>query len=185
MGIIMDFFHARAYFITSALLISMLCMVIISREFSQRNIRWVNQVLNIFMLANLALIFVMTVTPVGPHVPTPEEIYWATQPRPPFFPNGWRWNSAWHDTGANIMLMMPLAVALCLKTKPLKALLSIMCLSSSIEIFQHFYGHGRTSQMSDFLNNSLGGVIGVGIAMVGILIHKKFDPTIRAKTLNK
>ena len=169
----MDLFQSHAYFITAGMLIGMLCLTIIGNQIS-RNLKWIMYALNGFLVANFILILTMTITPVEPHIPTPEEIYWATQPKPSFFPDGWRWDSRWHDSVANILLMVPFSVGLSLKFKPWLGIFSVLCLTTSIEIFQYFYGHGRTGQLSDVMLNTLGGVLGGGIAWLGSYLHANF-----------
>lgn len=73
------------------------------------------------------------------------------------------------------MLMVPLATALALNWSQRRTILAICGLSVSIEITQHFYGHGRTAQVSDVILNTTGGLLGVGIAALAATIANRLN----------
>ena len=73
----------------------------------------------------------------------------------------------WHDPIANVLMMLPLATALSMQWSARRVELAVSTLSMCIECTQYFYGHGRTAQISDVILNSIGGIVGVGIATIG------------------
>ena len=86
----------------------------------------------------------------------------------------------WHDPVANILMTVPLATALALTWAKRRVVLTIALLSISIEVTQYFYGHGRTAQVSDVVLNTIGGLVGVGLATLSYRIAKRIWPDLTA-----
>ena len=86
----------------------------------------------------------------------------------------------WHDPVANILMTVPLATALALTWAKRRVVLTIALLSISIEVTQYFYGHGRTAQVSDVVLNTIGGLVGVGLATLSYRIANRIWPDLTA-----
>jgi glycopeptide antibiotics resistance protein len=128
----------------------------------------VSAIKSAWVLAGLALIFIMTLSPFKHGVvegfeslQVSQVVTHFTQPQT----SGFNWPD-WHDPIGNIMMTIPLATALALTWTKRWTIMAVFGLSVAIEITQYFYGHGRTAQFSDVLLNTLGGACGVGLAML-------------------
>ena len=120
----------------------------------------------LWVLSALTLILVMTLSPFQEGAVTGFEslnvsqvVTHITQPAS----SGAQWPD-WHDPAGNILMTVPLATALAMTWSPTRTVAATFLLSVAIEITQHFYGHGRTPQLSDVVLNTLGGIVGVAIA---------------------
>jgi glycopeptide antibiotics resistance protein len=136
-----------------------------------------NAVQTLWIIGSLTFILVMTMSPSRQGVIVGFQLFpvvsWISQ----FFNSqatAFHWPE-WHDTVGNVMLMVPLATALALTWSKRRTILGICGLSVSIEITQHFYGHGRTAQVSDIILNTTGGVLGVGLAALGATIANRIS----------
>jgi glycopeptide antibiotics resistance protein len=89
----------------------------------------------------------------------------------------------WHDPLGNIMMTVPLAFGLALTWNYRRVLATIALLSTTIEITQHFFIRGRTSQLSDVVLNTLGGAFGVGLVALSAIVTRKLSS--RRSTLSK
>jgi len=119
-----------------------------------------------WILSSLTLIVVMTLSPFQEGVVTGFEslnvgqvVTHITHPATA----GAQWPD-WHDPAGNILMTVPLATALAMTWSNRKTVAALFLLSVAIEVTQHFYGHGRTPQLSDIVLNTIGGIVGVGIA---------------------
>jgi glycopeptide antibiotics resistance protein len=137
-----------------------------------------------WVLAGLALIFIMTLSPFKQGVVEGFEslqvsrvVTHFTQPQT----SGFDWPD-WHDPIGNIFMTSPLATALALTWTKRRTILAVFGLSVAIEITQHLYGHGRTAQFSDVLLNTLGGACGVGLAMLCTFLADKLPGANSGKT---
>jgi len=81
----------------------------------------------------------------------------------------------WHDPMGNIMMTVPLAFGLALTWNYRRVLVTIALLSTAIEITQHFFIRGRTSQLSDVVLNTMGGACGVGLVVLGAAVAIRLD----------
>ena len=81
----------------------------------------------------------------------------------------------WHDPVGNIMLTVPLAFGLGLTWSYWRVIAATATLSTSIEITQHFFVHGRTAQVSDVILNTTGAVVGVAIVSLSYAVARKIS----------
>ena len=88
----------------------------------------------------------------------------------------------WHDPMGNIMMTVPLAFGLALTWNYRRVLVTIALLSTAIEITQHFFIRGRTSQLSDVVLNTMGGVCGVGLVVLGAAVAIRLDRSQQEQT---
>ena len=144
-----------------------------------------SQVLQIFWAsAGLLLVLGMTLSPSKREALVHYQILpvslWLSELNRPQSPRFY-W-PGWHDTGGNILMTVPLATALAVTWSKRRTIMAVCGLSVSIEIAQHFYGHGRTTQISDVVMNTMGGVIGVGIAASAKVIARKLPSARQTKT---
>lgn len=78
-----------------------------------------------------------------------------------------------HEIIYNILLFIPLGIYICMLKSDwplIKKLLPIICLTLAFEVIQYVFAMGRTD-ITDIFNNTLGGVIGIGIY---VLLSKIF-----------
>ena len=125
----------------------------------------------LWVTAALVLILVMTLSRSTPWIPISMRSLHSVSHIPPTVH---RMN--WRDPIGNVLMTIPLATALALTWSRRRTILAVCALSTTIEITQHFYGHGRNSQLSDILLNTLGGALGVGIAALGAAIATRTVP---------
>ena len=128
-----------------------------------------------WITAGLALVFIMTLSPsqkgeveAFESLQVSQVVTHFTQPQA----SGFDWPD-WHDPIGNIFMTIPLATALGMTWTKRRTILAVFALSVAVEITQHFYGHGRTAQLSDVVLNTLGGACGVGIAALSLTIARR------------
>ncbi|CAN5277186.1 hypothetical protein BH11ACT2_BH11ACT2_17130 [soil metagenome] len=80
------------------------------------------------------------------------------------------------EKGSNILLFVPLGAALVVGLGARRWLLATGIaagLSAAIELAQLVFLHGRTASVTDFVLNSLGAVVGVGIGRLALTMWRR------------
>ena len=126
---------------------------------------------------SLASIFVATFTPVANSQPTQFRLetlqgLFASQS------SGGTWRALthasgeWQDPVGNVLLFIPISVALTALVGGIPTRISLLTLTISIEIGQFVIGSGRTAELIDIALNYAG--VEIGLQLVGLVRRKTF-----------
>lgn len=170
MNQIWDFYVEHLILIVCALFGGIILGLLVIDLVRLKSPRFADSVLLVWATASLASIFVATFTPVANSQPTPFT-FDALQGLLTSQGAGGTWRALthahgeWQDPVGNVLLFIPIAVALTALVGNRQTRISLLMLTISIEVSQFVIGYGRTAELIDIALNYAGVEIGVRIAV--------------------
>ena len=171
MNQIWDFYVEHLILIVGALFGGIILGLLVIDLILIKSPRFADLVLLVWATASLASIFVATFTPVANSQPTPFSIN-ALQGLLTSQEAGGTWRALthahgeWQDPVGNVLLFIPIAVALTALVGNRQTRISLLMLTISIEISQLLIGYGRSAELFDIVLNYAGVEFGILLAAI-------------------
>jgi len=184
MNTIFHLYNDHGLLVNLLVIILMLVCGITYLKLASSHIRIAWMLRSVWLLFGVAIILLMTLNPTQSGVTgvfaslrLSEALSEIAQPQ-----NGTLRLPDWHDPAANILMTIPLATGLAIAGRARRTILTIALGMCCIETVQHFFIQGRTAQFSDVVLNTMGGMLGVGLAKIS---HKIVELGYRSSLFRK